>query len=131
MKKALILISLLLTLLSCEEEDKNKFKFMIISTGGSFDAHYVINGESVETVSPADIKNDAGSTQYTYEKSLDNPTSIKVVATGKTGTNSIYVYIFENSTMVKEGSDSITETGDIATVSVYHEFSQGDESAAE
>jgi hypothetical protein len=95
---------------------------MIISSGGSFAAYYILDGGKSTHIKNSEVINEPDTSQYTFERNLNKPTSIELVVTGNTDTKAIYVYIYENGKKVASKSDSVTEVGDVAIVELYHEF---------
>ena len=67
-------------LFNCEDdgESSNIYNFKVMSLGGGFTGYYIVDGEDIVNFENDELA--SGEIYYTYEKDLDNPSSIKIRA---------------------------------------------------
>ncbi len=120
---ALLMIFLsILIISSCQKKDAeadDSYGFEVVSSDGSFEGYYMVDGGSAIVFSSSQI---GTSIFHSFKKNLVSPTSLRVSATGISGTpsaTSISIYIYAQDKEVKDitVAQTVANIGPTATLS--------------
>ena len=122
-----ILFSLVAAGCEADDEENDTYNFVVISSGGSVSGYYIVDGDP-ESQTYFSTLSVTGTSYFEFKKNLDAPVSIRIYAyQDSSDVTSVQIYVYDNSTEVASASDTVTETGDTVSATLYYKFSSSTE----